>query len=44
MVDAQRDGIRIKLLTTDGNYIDGMFLDRRNKSLGNSYYGNKLVT
>lgn len=39
----QRNGVRAKLLAADGNYIDGMFLDRRNKSLGESHRGNKLV-
>ena len=42
--DEQREGIRVKLLAADGNYIDGMFLDRRNKSQGSSHFGNKLVT
>ena len=40
----QRRGVRVKLLAADGNCIDGMFLDRRNKSLGTNHYGNKLVT
>ena len=43
MISVQRGGIRVKLLAADGNHIDGMFLDRRNISLGNSHYGNKLV-
>ena len=43
MTAIQRGGIRAKLLTADGNYIDTIFLDRRIDSLEKYHYGNKLV-